>query len=192
MRCGLYIRCSTKDQTTDNQRDDLLAYVKNRGFTVVEVFDDKGHSGAKDDRPALTKMMESVRMRKLDAVVVWKLDRLARSVRHTVNTVCELENYGVRFISVQDQIDLSTPYGRFMFQVFSAFSELEREIIKERCARGRLKAVESGKYLGRPKSINYRKVMDLYSLGKSNREIAKVLSISKSSVHKIISKEKTG
>lgn len=186
MRVALYLRCSTKEQTTITQREDLSKYATQRGFEIVEIFDDQAQSGAKDDRPALNLLMQSVRKRKIDAVIVLKLDRLGRSLRHLVNTVCELEFYGVKFISVNDQLDLSTPYGRFMFQVFSAFSELEREMIKERCARGRLRAVERGVKFGRKKSMPVARIQNLRAQGLSIRQIAKEVKSSPAGVHKVL------
>src|ERR1700722_674815 len=93
-------------------------------------------SGAKDSRPELNRLLADVHMRKCDAVLVWKLDRWGRSLRHLVNSLAELEARGIAFVSLRDNLDLSTPAGRLMFQVIGAMAEFERALIAERVKAG--------------------------------------------------------
>ncbi len=96
-------------------------------------------------------MMKLAKLRRIDAVVCWRLDRFPRSLRHLVNALAELEAVGVAFISLRDNSDLSTPSGRLMFQIIAAMSELERTLTVERVRAGLAHARNSGKMLGRPK-----------------------------------------
>jgi len=156
-RVALYARVSTKqDQDPEVQLGELRTYCEHRGWPVVAEFVDKGVSGAKDRRPALDDLMRSARRGRLDAVVVWKFDRFARSVRHLVTALAEFQSLAVDFVSITEAIDTSTPLGRAMFAIVGAIAEFERELIRERVRAGVAKARASGKRLGRP-----RKALDL-------------------------------
>ena len=115
MRAALYARVSTSEQHPENQLIDLRRYARDRGFDVVEEYVDRGISGTKDTRPALDRMMDMARKRKLDAILVWRFDRFARSVRHLVMALEELDGLGVRFVSYQESIDTQSAIGRAMF-----------------------------------------------------------------------------
>src|SRR5215468_11168966 len=108
-------------------------------------------SGSKDSRPALNRLMNDAQQRRIDAVLVWKLDRFGRSLRHLVNALAELEALGVAFISLRDNLDLSTPSGRLMFQIIGAMAEFERALITERVKAGVRNARAKGRKLGRPR-----------------------------------------
>jgi DNA invertase Pin-like site-specific DNA recombinase len=108
-RCALYARVSTVDQTTANQLLDLRQMVQQRGYQVVEEYIDHGISGAKARRPALDRMMTDARRGQFDTVVVWAADRLARSVKHFVDVLSELDHLGVAFLSFREQIDTAGP-----------------------------------------------------------------------------------
>jgi DNA invertase Pin-like site-specific DNA recombinase len=126
-RVGLYARVSTlSGQNPEMQLSELREYASHRGWAVASEYVDRGISGAKESRPALNKLMADAHRRRFDAVVVWKLDRFARSLKQLVNALAEMEVLGVAFVSLRDNLDLSTPSGRLMFQIIGAMAEFER------------------------------------------------------------------
>jgi len=146
---ALYARVSTADQTCDTQLLALRGYAEARGWQALE-YADEGVSGTRDHRPKLDTMMTDVRRRKVSAVVVVKLDRLARSVHHLVTLAKELEALGVDLVVLDQGIDSTTPSGRLLFHVLAAIAEFERELIRERVLAGLRRARARGKRLGRP------------------------------------------
>ena len=116
LRAALYARVSTTDQTTDNQLLEPRRYAEARGWTVTE-YVDEGVSGAKESRPALDRLLKDARRRRLDALVVWRLDRLGRNLRHLILTLDELTALGVSFVSLGEGIDTSTPAGRLQVHI---------------------------------------------------------------------------
>jgi DNA invertase Pin-like site-specific DNA recombinase len=149
-RTALYLRVSTADQKPDLQYDGLRDYSGRAKLNVVGEYLDVAVSGRREGRPQLTKMMASARNRDLDCVLVWKFDRFARSTRHLLTALEEFDHLGVRFISVQDQIDTASPMGRAMFTIIGAMAELESSLISERVTAGMRAAKARGKQLGRP------------------------------------------
>jgi DNA invertase Pin-like site-specific DNA recombinase len=146
----------------------------------VREYVDRGVSGSKDSRPALNELLADVHQRKCDVVLVWKLDRLGRSLRHLVNTLAELEARGVAFVSLRDNLDLSTPAGRLMFNVIGAMAEFERALIQERVKAGLRNARAKGKRIGRPRiAADGRRVVILRKAGRSWSEICRVMGLSK-------------
>ena len=166
-----YARVSTVNggQDPEMQLRELREYVVNRGWTAVGEFVDR-ISGSKDSRPALTRFMADVHQRKCDVVLVWKLDRWGRSLRHLVNSMAELEARGVAFISLRDNLDLTTPAGRLMFQVIGAMAEFERSLIQERVKAGLRNAKAKGTRLGRPQVIVDSARIGLLARGASRGE----------------------
>ena len=150
-RTALYARISTSNngQSPEMQLRELREYCDRRGWAVAGEYIDTA-SGAKDSRPELNRLLADVHKRKCDAVLVWKLDRWGRSLRHLVNSLAELEARGVAFVSLRDNLDLSTPAGRLMFQVIGAMAEFERALIQERVRAGMRNARAKGKVIGRP------------------------------------------
>src|SRR5687767_14702916 len=122
MRVGIYARVSTKGkgQTPDTQLLPLRDYCKQRGFEIQAEYTDVGISGSKDSRPELDKLMKAARARQIDAVIVARFDRFARSTRHLVTSLEEFQALGVHFISLNESIDTSTPLGKMVFTVLSA------------------------------------------------------------------------
>ena len=151
MRAAIYARVSTLDQEPENQLQELRRYVEARGWTAQE-YVDHGVSGTKDKdrRPALDRLVADARRRKLDTVVVWRLDRLGRSLKHLVTLLDELQAFGVGFVSLDEGIDLQTPAGRLQLHILAALSEFERCRIAERVQAGLARARSQGKRLGRP------------------------------------------
>lgn len=178
MRTALYARVSTKDQNCAMQLDALRAYCASRGWEIVREFVDHGFSGAKDSRPALNELMAWASERKIDAVVVWKLDRFARSLKHLVNAIADFEALGVSFVSLRDNLDLSTPTGRLMFQIIGAMAEFERSLIRERVQAGVRRSIANGKTWGR-KPIEFADLPHL-----SLRKAAKELGVSVETVRR--------
>ena len=149
---GIYARVSTSNNGQDPtmQTRELEEYCQRRGWEIAGCYVDTGVSGAKDSRPELNRLMADAHQRHFDAVLVWKLDRFGRSLRHLVNALAELEALGVTFVSLRDNLDLSTPSGRLMFQIIGAMAEFERSLIVERVKAGMRNARAKGKPIGRP------------------------------------------
>jgi DNA invertase Pin-like site-specific DNA recombinase len=136
-RVALYARVSTfNNQDPEMQLAELREYAARRGWQIVEEFIDLGVSGCKESRPALNRLMSDACRRRFDAILVWKIDRFGRSLKHLVNALAELAALGVAFISLRDNLDLSTPSGRLMFQIIGAMAEFERALIQERVRAG--------------------------------------------------------
>jgi DNA invertase Pin-like site-specific DNA recombinase len=106
------------------QLRELREYVSRRGWSITHEYIDQGVSGSRESRPALNELMNDTHRRKFDAVLVWKIDRFGRSLKHLVNSLAELGALGVAFISFRDNLDLSTPSGRLMFQIIGAMASL--------------------------------------------------------------------
>jgi DNA invertase Pin-like site-specific DNA recombinase len=151
MLTALYIRVSTKDQTTLNQEIYLLDYCKRNNFEIYKIYKDEGISGTKTSRAGLDLMLQDMRKKYFDCIVIYKLDRLGRSLQHLLQILEELKNKDVRLICSDMNIDTGTPQGKFFFSVVGAFAELEREIIRERIYAGIERARKQGKNLGRLK-----------------------------------------
>jgi DNA invertase Pin-like site-specific DNA recombinase len=148
-RAAIYVRVSTNDQDTGLQETELREYVESRGWSCT-VYRDQGQSGAKSERPALTALMNDLRKRKADVVVVWALDRLARSLKHLLTIAEECRLLGVDLVSLRQNIDTTLPAGRLTFAVLGAVAEFEREMLRERVKAGMAQARRAGKRVGRP------------------------------------------
>jgi DNA invertase Pin-like site-specific DNA recombinase len=135
-RVALYARVSTLNghQDPEMQLSELREYATRRGLTIHDEYVDQGVSGSKESRPALNRLMTDAQKCKFDAILVWKIDRFGRSLKHLVNSLADLGAYGITFISLRDNLDLSTPSGRLMFQIIGAMAEFERALIQERVA----------------------------------------------------------
>jgi putative DNA-invertase from lambdoid prophage Rac len=178
MKIAVYARVSTnnKGQDVDMQLIDMRKSIESKGWNLFHEYVDRGISGSKSSRPQLDKLMRDASEKKFDAVLVWKLDRFGRSVRHLVNAIAELESFGVSFISLKDSIDLTTAQGRLMFQIIAAMAEFERELIRERVKAGMANARTKGKQIGRPSlGINRDEVVVLKDSGKSWAEVSDAL-----------------
>lgn len=149
-RTALYLRVSTADQKPDLQYDGLRDYADRAGLDIVGDYCDVAVSGRREGRPRLNALMAAARNREIDCVLVWKFDRFARSTRHLLMALEEFDHLGVRFVSVQDQIDTDSPTGRAMFTIIGAMAELESSLISERVTAGMRAAATRGKHLGRP------------------------------------------
>src|SRR5215470_6161081 len=151
-RVALYARVSTfNNQDPGMQLAELREYADRRGWPISDEYTDQGVSGSKESRPALNRLMADACRRSFDAVLVWKIDRFGRSLKHLVNPLAELAALGVAFISLRDNLDLSTPSGRIMFQIIGAMAEFETALVQERVGAGIRNARAKGKRLGRPR-----------------------------------------
>jgi DNA invertase Pin-like site-specific DNA recombinase len=173
------------------QLDACRELAQHRGFTIVSEFIEIGQSGAKESRPELNKLLEAARKGKLDVILVYRLDRLGRSLKHLVTLLEEFHTtLNVDLISYSESIDTSTPIGKFTFHLISALAEMEREIIKSRCIEGQQRAAARGAVLGRPKvTVDEARVVQLRSDGKSLREIGKAVGVSRNVVARVLAEK---
>lgn len=152
-KVALYLRVSTSDQTTKNQRRELEAVAKRQGWKVVAVFEDAGVSGAKSrsQRPGLDALLKGVARREFDLVAAWSVDRLGRSLQDLLGVLQELHAKQIDLYLHQQGLDTTTPAGKAMFQMLGVFAEFERAIIQERIKSGLARAKAEGRRLGRPR-----------------------------------------
>lgn len=188
-RVIIYARVSTKEQNVDMQLIDLKQYAQARKLSVIQEYIDYA-SGSKTDRENYRKLFDDVKKRKCDVVLVWKFDRFARSTKELINALEEFNSLGVDFISYKENIDTSTPAGKILFTMISAFAEFERSIIRERVKAGMEKAKLRGARIGRPKipPFTKQKIIMLKERGLTYKEIIKQVKISKSAYYEIIKK----
>lgn len=187
-RIALYVRVSTSDQSTELQLRELNQFTQARGWTTIKVYKDKA-TGTNGNRPLLKQLLSDARQRKIDVVIIWKLDRLFRSLKNLISTLQEFTELGVDFISLKDNIDLTTSSGRLMMHMLGAFAEFEASLIKERVKAGLRNAKAKGKRLGRPQLRNDAQIMEMRAQGKTIRQIAQNLKISKSTVASVVSRK---
>lgn len=154
-KIAIYCRVSTIDQTTENQKLTLQRYANKYKHWEYEIIEEVESS--RKTRPKKAELLRRLRLKEFDAVIVWRLDRWARSLRELVTEIEELHNKGIIFISLSESIDLSTPSGKLQFQIMSAFAEFERNLIRERTIEGLERAKSQGKKLGRPKGKRDKK-----------------------------------
>jgi DNA invertase Pin-like site-specific DNA recombinase len=207
MRCAIYARVSTTDQDCSLQLTELRHYVKARGWELAGEYVDTGWSGAKASRPQLDRLMGHARSRKVDCILVWKLDRWGRSVSNLVSSLQELAGLGVRWIATTQNLDTDqhNPVGTLLMHMLAAVAEFERSMIQERVKAGvteyaraykagqvgTTRHSKSGKDLpaGRPKRIFRRDEAEkLRKLGHSWRAIAKHLRVSASTIRDALSR----
>jgi len=182
MKIG-YARVSTHEQNLDLQIDAL----KKEG--CEKIFEEKV-SGSKTDRPELTELIKYIRPG--DILVIWKLDRLGRSLKHLIDLVSELQENGIGLKSLKESIDTSTASGKLIFSIFGALAEFERDIIIERTLAGLAAARARGRLGGRRKSLNDKEVEMLKMLSKDRnvpiKDICKRFNISRASYYNYLSK----
>lgn len=187
VRAALYARVSTTGHGQDVglQLDELRQVAAQRGWEAV-AYIDEGVSGAKDSRPALDRMLVDAREGRLDVVAIWKLDRLARSVRHLLELSDSLNAWGVGLVSIRDaHIDTTTPSGRFTLQILGAVAELERGLVRERVIAGVRRAQAAGKHCGRPKvELDLRPALAMLGQGHGLKTTAKALGVSRATLRR--------
>lgn len=179
MRAATYARVSTEDQTYENQLLELHSYIDRMGWTLVRDYVDVA-SGASSARPGLRDLLAGAQRREFDVLLVYKLDRLGRSVTDLVNNLHLLSQYGIRFISISQGIDTiaDNPASKLLMHVLAAIAEFERSLIQDRIRSGLRRARQSGRQLGRPKTVfDVEDALRLREQGMSLRQISRRLGV---------------
>ena len=189
-RVGLYARVSTNDQQTlPMQNRAMREYAARRGWTIMMQVREVGSGAAQ--REAREKLLEAARRSEIDIVLVWRLDRWGRSVTDLLATLQELEHLGVGFVSLTEVLDLTTPAGPAMAGLLAIFAEFESDILRERVRAGLAHARQNGQRLGRPitAGLHADDIRNLHRAGVSKSEIARRLTIGRTSVRRILAKK---
>jgi DNA invertase Pin-like site-specific DNA recombinase len=187
MRIAIYVRVSTDQQSTANQRQELERVASNRGWTIAGVYEDRGISGAKgrDKRPGFDRLQRDALRGAFDLVAAWSVDRLGRSLQDLVAFLGEIQAAGVGLYLHQQGVDTTTPAGRALFQMLGVFAEFERALIVERVRAGMQRAKREGKHLGRPAlPESVRRIVEKHPT-KSGREVAKLAGCSEAAVRRL-------
>jgi DNA invertase Pin-like site-specific DNA recombinase len=188
-RAVLYMRVSTLDQHPETQLHDLRQMASQRGYEIIHEYTDR-ISGAKAKRPGLDQMMADARHGRFDVVLVWASDRLARSVKHFLSCLDELDRLGVEYVSFRENIDTGGPLGRAVVTIIGVVAELERSLIIERVRAGMRRARLEGQHIGRqPLELDHAAIQRNRSQGQSIRQIAKEHRISTATVQRVLRKQ---
>jgi putative DNA-invertase from lambdoid prophage Rac len=192
MKVAIYARVSTTDQTNTIQVRELKEYIQRRGWELTGIYEDQ-MSGKTASRPGLNQLMADARLRKFDAVLVWKLDRFGRSLVHCVGAIQELQAFGIRFVAISQGLDTdqSNPTSQLLLHVLAAVAEFERALIHERVSAGmraaRTHGTKTGNAIGRPRRVFDRtEVVRLRATGLSIGKIARQMSIGVGTVVRVI------
>jgi DNA invertase Pin-like site-specific DNA recombinase len=176
LRAAIYARVSTTDQKLALQRDEARTVIDRRGWSFFHVYEDHGASGISRERRGLEELLRDARRGFFEVLVVWRADRLFRSVHDMVTTLEELGRLGVDFVSVTEPFDTSTPTGKLLFHLCTAFAQFERDVLIERTVAGMAAARRRGKRIGRPPTrIDLERVAELLAAGRSTRDVAREL-----------------
>jgi DNA invertase Pin-like site-specific DNA recombinase len=185
-RAGLYLRVSTVDQHPETQLNDLRQMAGQRGLEIVAEYTDR-ISGTKAKRPGLDQMMTDARRGRFDVVLVWASDRIARSVKHFLDILDELNRIGVEYVSFRENIDTGGPLGRALVVIIGAIAELERSLIVERVRAGMRRARLEGQHIGRtPLVLDRAAIQRDRRQGQSIRQIAKGHSVSTATIQRVL------
>jgi DNA invertase Pin-like site-specific DNA recombinase len=185
-RAALYLRVSTVDQHPESQLYDLRQLAAQRGYEIVHEYTDR-ISGAKAKRPSLDQLMADARRGRFDIVLVWACDRLARSVRHFLEVLDELNRLNIEFLSCRENIDTGGPLGRAIVVIVGAIAELERNLIIERVRAGMRRARLDGQHIGRrPLELDEAAIVRDRAQGLTLRQVARTHQISTATVRKVL------
>ena len=190
-RCAIYSRCSTSDQTVENQIRELKEIAERKGLIVVSQFSDEAISGSKgrDQRPGFDNLIKGAVKKDFDTILVWSVDRLGRSLQDLVSFLNEIHSVDCDLYIHQSGIDTSTPSGKMMFQMCGVFAEFERGMISERVKAGQTRAKSQGKHIGRPSNLNdglIHSIKYMREQGLGIRKISKELKVGVSTVYKVM------
>ena len=181
-RAALYLRVSTLDQHPESQLYDLEQLARQRNLEIVNRYTDK-LSGTRARRPGLDQMMADARRGRFDVVLVWASDRIARSVRHFLEVLDELNHLNIEFVSFRENIDTGGPLGRAVVIIVGAVAELERNLIVERVRAGMRRAKLEGQHIGRPRlNFDHEALLRDRAHGFTLRELAKIHRLSRTSI----------
>jgi DNA invertase Pin-like site-specific DNA recombinase len=193
LRVCTYSRVSTsnKDQKPEVQVEELRRYCAARSWGIEHEIVDHGYSGGTDVRPGLKQLIQLVQSRQVDVVVVVKLDRLFRSLRHLVTTLDDFHSVGVQLVAVKDSVDYTTPAGRLFVQVLGSLAEFEKALLVERTLMGLAHARAKGKRLGRPPKAQEGDIRGLRAQGASYRAIRRKLGCGMGSIRRALAAPKS-
>ncbi len=182
----VFLTTQVSHTSRHTQLRELRDFVRRSGWKIFNEYTDQGYTGANTKRPAFAELMSAAKKRRFDILLVWKLDRLSRSLKDLINTLDELGSSGIHFISYDNNLDTTTPTGKLVFQIIGAVAEFEKDIIRERVKAGLENARQKGKRLGRPSLNNYifNKAMILRKEGLSYRKIEKQLGVGEGTIRK--------
>ena len=185
-KVALYCRVSTNHQDVQMQLTELRAVAAQREWDIVAEYVDEGISGSKTERPGLDQMMKDARTGKIDCVMIWRLDRLGRSLTHVIGLLDELSSMNVGFVSLKDSgIDSTSPSGRLLLQLLASFSEFEKNVIISRVRAGIRQAKSKGVHCGRPVvEVDVRPAVALLNEGRSLKETSSILNVSRSTLRR--------
>ena len=185
-RAALYMRVSTVDQHPETQLLDLRQMAAQRGFEIVAEYTDR-ISGAKARRPGLDQMMKEARRGRFDVLLVWACDRIARSTRHFLEVLDELNRLNIEFVSFREQIDTGGPLGRAIVVIIGAVAELERNLIIERVRAGMRRARLEGRSIGRPSlELDHSAILRDRQHGHSLGELARSYAVSRTTIYRVL------
>ncbi len=186
-KVGIYVRVSTTEQTTENQVRELQAHSQRQGFEIFKVYADEGISGSVSDRPALGNMLKDARQGKFEILMVWKIDRVARSISHLLEVLADLKGCGVGFVSLTEGINTETAQGRMLASFLGAIAEFEKELIIDRVRSGMARARANGVKVGRPRvGFDVQKAIELKEAGSSWSQVAKVVGASSATIRRVV------
>ena len=187
LRAAVYWRVSTRQQDVAMQRNETRDLVKRRGWTLAMTFSDEGHSGASSTRPGLAELRAAARRRAFDVLVVYRTDRVFRSLRELLDVLDELGELGIGFVSVHEPFDTTTSAGRLLLQIVGAFAEFERNVLRERTKSGLAAARRRGRELGRPRRhVDLLAVRELRGHGYTFEQIAEQLGVGLSTLKRAL------
>lgn len=186
-RAALYARVSTFEQNPESQLLDLRQLTEQRGWEITETYIDHGVSGTRTRRPALDQLMADAARHRFDVVAVAGFDRMARSVRHLLETLDELNRLGIEFISLRENIDTQAALGRAVFIIVGAVAELEKALIVERVRAGMRRARLEGRHIGRrPLALDHAAILQDRQRGRSLSELAKIHRVSRTTICRVL------
>ena len=189
-RAALYMRVSTVDQHPETQLLDLRQMAAQRGYEIVQEYTDR-ISGVKARRPGLDQLMREARRGRFDVVLVWASDRIARSTRHFLEVLDELNHLNVEFVSFREQIDTGGPLGRAIVVIIGTIAELERSLIVERVRSGMRRAKLEGQHIGRPPlDLDRAGILRDRQQGQSLSGLARTYGASRTTIHRVLHEER--
>lgn len=185
LRAARYLRVSRRDQDPRLQDDETKEFITRRGWKLTDTYTDQGVSGAKDRRPELDRLLGDARRKRFDVLLVWRSDRMFRSLKNMVNTLDDLTSLGIAFTSVTEPFDTTCPSGKLLMHIVSAMGEFERSILIERTRAGVAAARRRGVRVGRPPTrLDDDHLRELRAGGWSVRKIAESLGVGSSTVQR--------
>jgi len=188
-RAVLYMRVSSVDQRPETQLYDLRQLAAQRGLEIVKEYTDR-ISGAKARRPGLDELLRDARRGRFDVVLVWASDRIARSVKHFLEVLDELNRLEIEFVSFRENIDTGGPLGRAIVVIIAAIAELERNLIIERVRAGMRRARLEGRHIGRqPLELDRAAILSDRQHGRSLGQLAKIYRVSRTTIHRVLQEQ---